>query len=164
MMIRNNRIFLTLGIAGALCCTALLGVAVAADKDKAKDTSFTRMFPELPPFAPPTDASREQAKLLGAKDGLIDALDDLSNPILSITDPARRVNNPDSTTMTAGMTFLGQFLDHDVTFDPNSPLLEKPIPRRPPTFGRHGTIWTACMAVGRSSPRSCMTRLPPISS
>jgi hypothetical protein len=134
MMIRNNRIFLTLGIAGALCCTALLGVAVAADKDKAKDTSFTRMFPELPPFAPPTDASREQAKLLGAKDGLIDALDDLSNPILSITDPARRVNNPDSTTMTAGMTFLGQFLDHDVTFDPNSPLLEKTNPKKTTNF------------------------------
>ena len=133
-MIRNNRIFLTLGIAGALCCTALLGVAVAADKDKAKDTSFTRMFPELPPFAPPTDASREQAKLLGAKDGLIDALDDLSNPILSITDPARRVNNPDSTTMTAGMTFLGQFLDHDVTFDPNSPLLEKTNPKKTTNF------------------------------
>jgi len=80
-MIRDNRILLSVSIAGALCCTALLGVAVAADK--VKDTSFTRMFPELEPFAPPTDASREKAKLLGAKDGLIDALDDLSNPILS---------------------------------------------------------------------------------
>jgi hypothetical protein len=35
--------------------------------------SFTRMFPELPPFAPPTDAAREQAKKLGEKGGLIDA-------------------------------------------------------------------------------------------
>lgn len=119
----DNRTLLSIGIAGALCCTALLGVAMA--EDKSKEMSFTRMFPELPPFAPPTDAAREQAKKLGEKDGLIDAKDDLSDPVLSITDPARRVNNPDNPNMTAGITFLGQFLDHDITFDPNSPLLEK---------------------------------------
>ena len=72
----NNRTLLSIGIAGALCCTALLGVAMA--EDKSKEMSFTRMFPELPPFAPPTDAAREQAKKLGEKDGLIDAKDDLS--------------------------------------------------------------------------------------
>jgi hypothetical protein len=92
------------------------------------------MFPELPPFAPPTDASREQAKKLGEKGGLIDALDDLSNPILSITDPDLRVNNPDNPNMTAGITFLGQFLDHDITFDPNSPLLEKTNPKKTTNF------------------------------
>ena len=158
----DNRTLLSIGIAGALCCTALLGVAMA--EDKSKEMSFTRMFPELPPFAPPTDAAREQAKKLGEKDGLIDAKDDLSDPVLSITDPARRVNNPDNPNMTAGITFLGQFLDHDITFDPNSPLLGKPIPRRPPIFGPHGSIWTACMVVGRNSPRSYMTRVPTISS
>jgi hypothetical protein len=92
------------------------------------------MFPELPPFAPPTDEAREQAKKLGEKGGLIDALDDLSDPILSITDPARRVNNPDNPNMTAGLTFLGQFLDHDITFDPNSPLLEKTNPKKTTNF------------------------------
>ena len=96
--------------------------------------SFTRMFPELPPFAPPTDAAREQAKKLGEKGGIIDALDDLSDPILSITDPERRKNNPDNPNMTAGMTFLGQFLDHDITFDPNSPLLEKTSPKKTTNF------------------------------
>ena len=131
-MSRDNRIFLSLSIAGALCCTALLGVAVA--DDKGKEMSFTRMFPELPPFAPPTDAARDQAKKLGEKGGLIDAMDDLSDPVLSITDPTRRVNNPDNPNMTAGMTFLGQFLDHDVTFDPNSPLLEKTNPKKTTNF------------------------------
>jgi hypothetical protein len=32
------------------------------------------MFPELPPFAPPTDTVWKQAKKLGEKGGLIDAL------------------------------------------------------------------------------------------
>jgi len=75
MMSRDHRIFLSLSIAGALCCTALPGIAMADDRDRDRDRemSFTRMFPELPPFAPPTDAAREQAKKLGEKGGLIDA-------------------------------------------------------------------------------------------
>ena len=135
-MSRNNRIFLSLGIAGALYYTALLGVAVADDRngDRSREMSFTRMFPELPPFAPPTDEARDQVKKLGEKGGLIDALDDLTDPVLSITDPTRRTNNPDNPNMTAGMTFLGQFLDHDITFDPNSPLLEKTNPKETINF------------------------------
>jgi len=129
-MHRDNRIFLSLSIAAALCCTVLLGVAVAADKDR--EMSFTRLFPELPPFAPATDAAREQAKRLGEKGGLIDALDQLDNPILSITNPGDI--NRDNPNMTAGMTFLGQFLDHDITFDPNSPLLEKTNPKTTTNF------------------------------
>ena len=84
-MSRNNRIVLSLSIVGALSATALLGIALADDRDgdrhRQRETSFTRMFPELPPFAPPTDEAREQAKKLGEKGGLIDAKDDLSNPI-----------------------------------------------------------------------------------
>jgi hypothetical protein len=93
------------------------------------------MFPELPPFAPPTDAAREQAKKLGEKGGLIDAMDDLlKGPKALIVDPTLRENNPDNPKMTAGMTFLGQFLDHDITFDPNSPLLEKTNPKKTTNF------------------------------
>jgi hypothetical protein len=104
------------------------------DRSHSPNNSFTRIFPDLPPFVPPTDAARDQAKKLGEKGGLIDAMDDLSDPVLSITDPTRRVNNPDNPNMTAGMTFLGQFLDHDVTFDPNSPLLEKTNPKKTTNF------------------------------
>ncbi|MDO8356672.1 MAG: heme peroxidase family protein [Nitrospirota bacterium] len=131
--------FLFAGLAGALCSTALIGIAVADDgeRDRGRDRemSFTRMFPELPPFAPQTDAARDQAKKLGEKGGLIDALDILSDPVLSITNPAQfSPNNPDNPNMTAGMTFLGQFLDHDITFDPNSPLLEKTNPKKTTNF------------------------------
>ena len=68
-MSRNNRMVLSLSIVGALSATALLGIAVADDRDRNGDRhremSFTRMFPELPPFAPPTDEARDQAKKLG---------------------------------------------------------------------------------------------------
>ena len=39
-------------------------------------------------FAQQTDAMRTTVQLLGAKDGVLDAKDNLSNPILSITNPA----------------------------------------------------------------------------
>ncbi|TKS62985.1 MAG: hypothetical protein EWM73_01890 [Nitrospira sp.] len=146
-MSHHRKKFLSAGLAGVLCSTALFGVAVAhadgrnnlhlpgqRDRPHTPNTAFTRMFPELPPFAPPTDAARDQAKKLGEKGGLLDALDDLSDPVLSITDPARSLNNPDNPSMTAGVTFFGQFLDHDITLDPKSPLLEKTNPGKTTNF------------------------------
>mgnify|MGYP001478952230 CR=1 FL=1 len=75
------------------------------------ESVFTRMFPELPPFAPQTDAVRNVVKLLGARGGLLDALDNLSDPVQSVINPAFSPNNPNNAAMTAGITFLGQFLD-----------------------------------------------------
>ncbi len=98
------------------------------------ESVFTRMFPELPPFAPQTDAVRNAVKLLGARGGLLDALDNLSDPVLSVTNPALSANNPNNAAMTAGITFLGQFLDHDVTLDLRSRLLERAEPRRTGNF------------------------------
>ena len=37
-------------------------------------------------------------------------------------DPALSVNNPNNPTHTAGTTFMGQFMDHDMTFDLTSRL------------------------------------------
>jgi hypothetical protein len=66
--------FLSAGLVGVLCSTALLGLPAAhaegrnnlhlpdmRDRPHSPENSFARMFPELPPFAPPTDAAREQA-------------------------------------------------------------------------------------------------------
>src|SRR6266487_3976735 len=58
----------------------------------------------------------------------MDPGDDLSDPITLITDPAKSVNNPNNPTSTAGFTFLGQFLDHDMTFDPTSSLARRQDP------------------------------------
>jgi len=138
-MSHRRKKFLSAGLAGVLCSTALFGLTAAyadgknnlhlpgmRDRSHSPENSFTRMFPELPPFAPPTDEAREQAKKLGEKGGLIDALDG------NVGDP--RASNPDNPNMPAGFTFFGQFLDHDVTLDPRSPLLEKTNPKKTINF------------------------------
>ena len=147
-MSHRRKKYLSAGLAGVLCSTALLGLTMAhadgknnlhlpgmKDRPRSQDNSFTRMFPDLPPYAPPTDAARDQAKKLGEKGGLIDALDNLTDPIKSITEPAVfSPNNPDNPSMTAGVTFFGQFLDHDITLDPRSPLLERSSPGKTMNF------------------------------
>ncbi len=147
-MSHRRKKYLSVGLAGVLCSTALFGITAAyadgknnlhlhgmKDRPSSQDNSFTRMFPDLPPYAPPTDAARDQAKKLGEKGGLIDALDILTDPIKSITEPAVfSPNNPDNPSMTAGVTFFGQFLDHDITLDPRSPLLERSNPAKTTNF------------------------------
>ncbi len=43
-------------------------------------------------------------------------------PVALIVDPALSVNNPNNPAHTAGTTFMGQFMDHDMTFDLTSRL------------------------------------------
>ena len=84
---------------------------------------FGRMFGELPPFAADTPSVRAALLDIGKQGGLMDAGDDLSaGPVSLITDPALSNENRNSTTGKAGDTFLGQFIDHDMSFDPTSTL------------------------------------------
>ncbi|NGZ09984.1 MAG: peroxidase [Nitrospira sp. LK70] len=96
------------------------------------DDVFSRMFPGLPPYAPDTDEARERAKKLGVKGGVIDALDLLADPKESIANPGP--SNPDNPNMTAGVTFFGQFLDHDLTLALKAPLTEPTPPRETTNF------------------------------
>lgn len=136
-----------LGLPAALGLTLLVAVspAISASTDTVhvtspthppgQDESFSRMFPSLPPFAPQTDEVRARVKTLGEKGGVIDALDNLTDPIQSILNPnVFSPNNPDNPNMTAGLTFIGQFLDHDLTLDLKSPLLERSDPRKTRNF------------------------------
>ncbi len=84
---------------------------------------FGRMFGTLPPFAADTPDVRAALLDIGRPKGIMDARDKLSaGPIELIVDPKLSGANRNSTTMTAGDTFLGQFIDHDITFDPTSSL------------------------------------------
>jgi hypothetical protein len=93
---------------------------------------FGRIFPGLPPFADATDTVRAALLEVGMPGGIMDAGDDLAaGPKNLIVDPAVNGNptagdpygtNPDNPTMTAGSTFVGQFTDHDITFDQTSSL------------------------------------------
>ena len=101
---------------------------------------FSRLFPNLAPFVDNNIRVQTALREMGAKGGLLDANDDLSaGPINLIIDPALSRNNPDNPTTTAGMTFLGQFLDHDMTFDATSRLgvatrPERSVNSRTPSF------------------------------
>ena len=89
----------------------------------AYETSFGRMFPNLPAFAEPGDALTEALMDIGRPGGCLDAKDDLAaGPVQLIVDPSLSVNNPNNPNDTAGSTFMGQFFDHDVTFDIGSKL------------------------------------------
>lgn len=94
---------------------------------------FGRMFPSLPAFAPATEAVRAAMRDIGRPGGLLDARDALERgPIDLILDPALSVNNRDNPFHTAGTTFVGQFLDHDMTFDTTSPLGQPTRPEDSP--------------------------------
>jgi hypothetical protein len=60
---------------------------------------------------------------MGHFGGMLDAKDALGRgPVDLIADPGASANNLNNDTHTAGTTFLGQFLDHDMTFDETSRL------------------------------------------
>ena len=151
-----NRKLLSVGLAAVLCCTGMLEVNAAGPRggrgDGGKDNvhhparkrppaveqTFTRMFPGLPPFAPATDEAREEVEGLGEIGGLLDASDQLTDPVASIVapdlNPDGTEKNPNNPNMTAGVTFFGQFLDHDITLDLQSPLQEPADPRKTINF------------------------------
>ena len=108
---------------GAGAVMAPRAVAARSATVSTSPTTFGRIFPTLPPFAPATDAVRAALADLGKPDGLLDASDDLSKgPVLLITDLTLSANNRNNPRHTAGTTFFGQFVDHDITFDTTSRL------------------------------------------
>jgi Animal haem peroxidase len=79
---------------------------------------FGRMFRNLPAFADANDSVRAALREVGAPGGIMDANDNLAaGPVQLIVDPNLSAGNPDNPNHTAGTTFVGQFIDHDITFD-----------------------------------------------
>ncbi len=88
-------------------------------------TRFSRMFPQLPAFAEPSTGLTAALLDIGKAGGMMDAHDNLAaGPVALIVDPSLSVNNPNAAMPegAAGLTFVGQFVDHDVTFDTTSRL------------------------------------------
>ncbi len=123
------------GLPGAAAATAGPGTVnpgLARPGAPASSHLFGRIFPSLPPFAEANDTVRAALMEVGAPGGVLDAHDDLAaGPKNLIVDPTVNGNptatdpygsNPDNPTMTAGSTFVGQFTDHDITFDQTSQL------------------------------------------
>jgi hypothetical protein len=93
--------------------------------------NFGRVFSGLPSFAEPTDDVIAALRELGRPGGIMDAKDNLAvGPVQLIVDPNQSTVNRDNPTQFAGTTFIGQFLDHDVTFDSTSQLGVPTEPQR----------------------------------
>ncbi|AKJ29430.1 peroxidase family protein [Caldimonas brevitalea] len=121
-----------------MACQSVFGETVNARFPReAQDSNnkFIRMFPNLEAFSQRNDRVRNAVRNLGAKNGLLDAQDNMTDPVQSITNqPVFSPLNLDNPKMTAGVTFFGQFLDHDLTLDLRSKLQEKTGPSRTVNF------------------------------
>jgi hypothetical protein len=105
----------------------------ASELAAARQDRFGRIFSQLPAFAPATPQVQAALMEIGRPGGILDAKDPLEvGPIRLITEPGLSPNNPDNPSNTAGTTFLGQFLDHDMTFDTTSPLGRPTPPEQSP--------------------------------
>lgn len=89
---------------------------------------FGRIFPNLPPFVNTADTIILQHTIdvirdVGEFTHVLDAKDVLEKgPTALIADRALSNINQNNPNHTAGTTFFGQFLDHDLTFDNTSRL------------------------------------------
>lgn len=138
----NRRKFLTtLGTgAAALCVSSVFGNDAARAQHESnnrrfviREDRFSRMFPQLPQFAEPNPKLTTALLQIGKPGGILDARDDLAaGPVELIVNPALNMNNPNNDGHTAGTTFMGQFMDHDITFDLTSRLGIPTPPERSP--------------------------------
>jgi hypothetical protein len=125
----GRRRFLELMGAGAAAAAAssMAGPALA----QARPDRFGRLFGRLPPFTRPSDAVTQALMEIGKPGGIMDARDAMERgPADLILDPALSLNNRNNPSHTAGTTFVGQFMDHDMTFDTTSQLGVPTEPRR----------------------------------
>ena len=154
-----------LGAVGAGAGAVALGPAKAiaqpstgATRPAVRPDRFGRIF-RLPTFAARSPKVEAALRELGAPGGLLDAKDPLAaGPKALIVDPALSANNPNNPTQSAGTTFFGQFLDHDMTFDAGSRLGEPTPPESAATLARRRSISTRSTARGRSPTSISTTR------
>jgi Animal haem peroxidase len=114
---------MALGVPNLLALRSALAQQSRPRRFVIAEDRFGRIFPQLRPFA--ESSRRLQAALLelGKPGGILDANDPLdSGAVNLIADLALSANNPNNDTHTAGTTFVGQFMDHDMTFDLTSRL------------------------------------------
>jgi len=110
----------TLGNGAGVLAGALPAAAAPPSLPAVPAGRFGRMFHQRP-FGEPGPRLSEALMDIGRAGGILDASDDLgAGPVALIIDPALSVNNPNNDTQTAGTTFFGQFVDHDITFDTGS--------------------------------------------
>jgi hypothetical protein len=110
---------------------AARGAQRGSGHNQAVAARFTRIFDEEQSFQDIDDELRTMLAELGAPGGILDANDPLEEgPIRLITELELSANNQNNPAQTAGSTFVGQFIDHDITRDAGSALGRRTSVRR----------------------------------
>jgi hypothetical protein len=108
---------------GAGAAAAALGAVPVPAIAQTRPDRFGRLFGRLPPFAQVSDAVTAALMEIGKPGGIMDAKDALNRgPVDLIVDLTLSNVNKNNPNHTAGTTFMGQFMDHDMTFDTTSQL------------------------------------------
>ena len=98
---------------------------------------FGRLFGELPAL----ELSEAEAADVAAR----------------MVEPAAEPAAEDNPAIPAGYTYLGQFIDHDITFDPASSLQKRNDPEALVNFRTPASTSTRSTAAGRTTTRTCTT-------
>lgn len=102
---------------------------ILAPRSKLYQGPFGRICPDLPPWVPPgqTPDETDAALLAIAQGQMIERPGikpkDLANPTV-----VAELEAEFGSTIPAGYTYFGQFIDHDITFDPASSLMRRNDP------------------------------------
>ncbi len=121
----------TAGLFGGYTAEALQAVTNRVREEATRADRFGRIFPRLRPFAEPSPRLIAALLDIGKPGGILDANDPLTaGPVALIENLALSANNPNNPNHTFGTTFMGQFMDHDMTFDPTSRLGVPTVPER----------------------------------
>ena len=87
---------------------------------------FGRMFRELPAAVHPKEALLKLGEVMTADPDKAD--DDPKKPKAALETAAHIQDNEENAGIDAGYTYFGQFIDHDITFDPASSLMQQNDP------------------------------------
>ncbi len=100
------------------------GGGLRGDRSPSMEGKFRRMFPELPPSTHTQEDLAELGIAMTADPER--ASDDPQNPLFLLPSATAEteIDGEENTGIAAGYTYFGQFVDHDMTFDPAS-LLQK---------------------------------------
>lgn len=131
----RRRLLATMSVAAAGAAAPRLLAAEGAGRQAAATfrDGFGRLFPTLRPFAEPSPKLFRALLELGRPGGILDARDDLAaGPVRLVAELELSRDNANSPLETAGSTFVGQFMDHDLTFDRTSSLGRPAKPRSTP--------------------------------
>src|SRR5437762_2006996 len=100
----------------------LEGVSHAKGRSPQFEGRFGRMFRTLPPASFAEEDVKKLAPHMVAK------AEGQPTPETESDDEENTGGHPDAPTISAGYTYLGQFIDHDLTFDPSSSLQKQNDP------------------------------------